>query len=66
MEKEEKEHYHFKLEEGKTYFFICFSLVCGGKSTFFEEIKSQTQSEKNKSKFNKIPRKSDSKKRNNS
>ena len=52
MEKEEKEHYHFKLEEGKTYFFICFSLVCGGKSTFFEEIKSQTQSEKNKSKFN--------------
>lgn len=52
MEKEEKKQYHFKLEEGKTYFFICFALVCGGKSTFFEEIKSQTQSEKNKSKYN--------------
>ena len=52
MEKEEKKQYHFKLEEGKTYFFICFALVCGGKSTFFEEIKSQTQTEKNKSKYN--------------
>jgi vacuolar-type H+-ATPase subunit F/Vma7 len=52
MEKQEKVERRFKLEEGKTYFFICFALVCGGKSTFFEEIKSQTQSEKNKSKYN--------------
>ena len=52
MEKQEKVERHFKFEEGKTYFFICFALVCGGKSTFFEEIKSQTQSEKNKSKYN--------------
>ena len=52
MEKQEKVERHFKLEEGKTYFCICFALVCGGKSTFFEEIKSQTQSEKNKSKYN--------------
>ena len=51
MEKQEKVERHFKFEEGKTYFFICFALVCGGKSTFFEEIKSQTQSEKNKSKY---------------
>ena len=28
-----------KLEEGKTYFFICYALVCGGKSTFFNQIK---------------------------
>ncbi len=52
MEKQEKVERLFKFEEGKTYFFICFALVCGGKSTFFEEIKSQTQSEKNKSKYN--------------
>ena len=52
MEKQEKVERNFKFEEGKTYFFICFALVCGGKSTFFEEIKSQTQSEKNKSKYN--------------
>ena len=52
MEKQEKVERHFKFEEGKTYFFICFALVCGGKSTFFEEIKSQAQSEKNKSKYN--------------
>ena len=52
MEKQEKVERHFKFEEGKTYFCICFALVCGGKSTFFEEIKSQTQSEKNKSKYN--------------
>ena len=51
MEKQEKVERLFKFEEGKTYFFICFALVCGGKSTFFEEIKSQTQSEKNKSKY---------------
>ena len=51
MEKQEKVERLFKFEEGKTYFCICFALVCGGKSTFFEEIKSQTQSEKNKSKY---------------
>ena len=41
-----------KLEEGKTYFFICYALVCGGKSTFFEQIKSQTNAEENKNKYN--------------
>ena len=25
-----------KLEKGKTYFFICYSLVAGGKSSFFK------------------------------
>ena len=42
----------FKLEKGKTYFFICYALVCGGKSTFFEQILSQTNTEENKSKYN--------------
>ena len=41
-----------KLEEGKTYFFICYALVCGGKSTFFEQIQSQTNTEENKGKYN--------------
>ena len=41
-----------KLEEGKIYFFICYALVCGGKSTFFEQIKSQTSTEENKNKYN--------------
>lgn len=34
-----------KLEEGKTYFFISYALVCGGKSTFFEQIQFQTSTE---------------------
>ena len=42
----------FKLEKGKTYFFICYALVCGGKSTFFEQILSQTNTEEKKSKYN--------------
>ena len=37
-----------KFELGKTYFFISFSLVCGGKSTFFEAIKTETEKEKEK------------------
>ena len=41
-----------KLEEGKTYFFICYALVCGGKSTFFDQILSQTSTEENKNKYN--------------
>jgi len=41
-----------KLEEGKIYFFICYALVCGGKSTFFEQIQSQTSTEENKNKYN--------------
>ena len=41
-----------KLEEGKIYFFICYALVCGGKSTFFEQIQSQTNTEENNSKYN--------------
>ena len=41
-----------KLEEGKLYFFICYALVCGGKSTFFEQIQSQTNTEENNSKYN--------------
>lgn len=51
IEKKEEQKY-IKLEIGKTYFFISFALVCGGKSTFFDEIKTQTQSEQNKSKYN--------------
>jgi hypothetical protein len=43
-----------KLKEGNTYFFICYALVCGGKSTFFEQILSQTSTEENKSKYNVI------------
>ena len=41
-----------KLEEGKIYFFICYALVCGGKSTFFEQIQSQTNSGDNNNKYN--------------
>jgi len=41
-----------KLEEGKIYFFICYALVCGGKSTFFEQIQSQTNTEENNNKYN--------------
>ena len=41
-----------KLEEGKIYFFICYALVCGGKSTFFEQIKTQTNMDENKNKYN--------------
>ena len=41
-----------KLEKGNTYFFICYALVCGGKSTFFDQIILQTNSEENKSKYN--------------
>ena len=41
-----------KFEEGKIYFFICYALVCGGKSTFFEQIQSQTNTEENKNKYN--------------
>ena len=52
MESLEKVENRVKFEEGNTYFFICFALVCGGKSTFFEQIISQTTSEKNESKYN--------------
>ena len=41
-----------KFEEGKIYFFICYALVCGGKSTFFEQIQTQTNTEENKNKYN--------------
>ena len=41
-----------KLEEGKIYFFICYALVCGGKSTFFEQVQSQTSNDYNKNKYN--------------
>ena len=41
-----------KLEEGKIYFFICYALVCGGKSTFFEQVLSQTSTDENKDKYN--------------
>ena len=41
-----------KFEKGKTYFFICYALVCGGKSTFFDQIIFQTNTEENKSKYN--------------
>ena len=41
-----------KFEEGKIYFFICYALVCGGKSTFFGQILSQTSKDENKNKYN--------------
>ena len=46
MEFPENKEERIKLQEGNTYFFMCFALVCGGKSTFFEQIISQTSSEK--------------------
>ena len=52
MEIKETKEEKIKLEPGNTYFFICFALVCGGKSTFFEQITSQTNSDQNKDKYN--------------
>ena len=52
MEFPENKEERIKLEQGNTYFFTCFALVCGGKSTFFEQIISQTSSEQNKDKYN--------------
>ena len=52
MEIKETKEERIKLEPGNTYFFICFALVCGGKSTFFEQITSQTNSDQNKDKYN--------------
>ena len=49
---EKKDEKYLPFEQGKIYFFISFALVCGGKSTFFEEIKSQTEKEKEKEKYN--------------
>ena len=43
-----------KFKEGNTYFFICYALVCGGKSTFFDQIITQTGTEENKLKYNVI------------
>ena len=52
MEIKENNEERIKLEPGNTYFFICFALVCGGKSTFFEQITAQTNSDQNKDKYN--------------
>ena len=52
MEIKETKEERIKLEPGNTYFFICFALVCGGKSTFFEQIIFQTNSDQNKDKYN--------------
>ena len=52
MEIKETKEERIKLEPGNTYFFICFALVCGGKSTFFEQIISQANSDQNKDKYN--------------
>lgn len=41
-----------KLQAGNTYFLICYALVCGGKSTFYEQIISQTNAKENKDKYN--------------
>ena len=41
-----------KLQAGNTYFLICYALVCGGKSTFYEQIISQTSAEENRDKYN--------------
>ena len=49
---EKKEEKILPFEKGKIYFFMSFSLVCGGKSTFFEEIKAQTGKENEKEKYN--------------
>ena len=49
---EKKEEKILPFEKGKIYFFMSFSLVCGGKSTFFEEIKNQTGKENEKEKYN--------------
>ena len=49
---EKKDEKYLPFEQGKIYFFISFALVCGGKSTFYEEIKSQTEKEKEKEKYN--------------
>ena len=49
---EKKEEKYLQFEKGKIYFFMSFSLVCGGKSTFFEEIKTQTGKENEKEKYN--------------
>ena len=49
---EKKEEKYLQFEKGKIYFFMSFSLVCGGKSTFFEEIKNQTGKENEKEKYN--------------
>ena len=49
---EKKEEKILPFEKGKIYFFMSFSLVCGGKSTFFEEIKTQTGKENEKEKYN--------------
>ena len=49
MESPKKEEENIlKFEPGKTYFFISFALVCGGKSTFYEAIKAETEKEKEK------------------
>ena len=49
---EKKEEKYLQFEKGKIYFFMSFSLVCGGKSTFYEEIKTQTGKENEKEKYN--------------
>ena len=49
---ESKSTKKINFEKGKTYFFFCYALVCGGKSTFFNEIESQTKNEENKEKYN--------------
>ena len=38
MEFPENKEERIEFQPGNTYFFICFALVCGGKSTFFEQI----------------------------
>ena len=40
------------LEKGKIYFLFCYALVCGGKSTFFNQIISQTNNDENKQNYN--------------
>ena len=52
MEFPENKEERIEFQPGNTYFFICFALVCGGKSTFFEQIISQTSTDQNKDKYN--------------
>ena len=42
----------FKLSKGKNYFLICYSLVSGGKSTFYNYILDFTKKDEFKNNFN--------------
>ena len=41
----------FKFEKGKIYYFICYALVSGGKSTFYDHILSKQEDEQFKKQY---------------